>query len=133
MARRVLFYVRGSSRDNVRRRSHRRQHRQQDHIPADAVVLVQLLRVVHAAVQLRHRHNVVAGACDGQDRVRDRRLPRAERQRRKSTLERGDALLEHVLRRVESWVIRSCSMMGAGRPRLTKLDAVVRKDGADAP
>lgn len=53
----------------LRRRSHRRQHRQQDHIPADAVVLVQLLRVVHAAVQLRHE--VLRDAHKGLDAGED--------------------------------------------------------------
>jgi hypothetical protein len=41
----------------IRLRSQRNsnQHRQQNHIPADAVVLVQLLRILHTAVQRGHK------------------------------------------------------------------------------
>lgn len=56
----------------LRRRGHGRQHGQQDDIAADAVVLVQLLGVLHAAVQLRHEvlRDADDGLDDGED-VRD--------------------------------------------------------------
>ena len=55
----------------IRLRSQRNsnQHRQQDHIPADAVVLVQLLRILHSAV--KRRHKVLGDSDDSLDEHQD--------------------------------------------------------------
>ncbi len=71
--------------------------------PADLdAVLRQRVReqVVRAAVELRDGDDVVAGAADVQHRVGDRRLARGGDERADAALERGEALLEHVPRRV---------------------------------
>ena len=57
-------------------------------------------QVVRAAVERRDGDDVVAGARHVQHRVGDGRLARRGRDCREPTLERGDALLEHVPRRV---------------------------------
>jgi hypothetical protein len=53
----------------LRSQRNRRQHRQQNHIPADAVVLVQLLRILHPAVQRGHK--VLSNADDRLDQDQD--------------------------------------------------------------
>jgi hypothetical protein len=53
----------------LRSQRNRRQHRQQNHIPADAVVLVQLLRILHPAVQRGHK--VLRDADDRLDEDQD--------------------------------------------------------------
>jgi hypothetical protein len=53
----------------LRSQRNRNQHRQQNHIPADAVVLVQLLRILHTAVQ--RRHEVLSNPDDGLDEDED--------------------------------------------------------------
>ncbi len=53
-----------------------------------------------AAVQLRHRHDVVAGLGDVDDRVGDGGLARRRRQGGHPALQGREALLEDVLRRV---------------------------------
>jgi hypothetical protein len=53
----------------LRSQRNRDQHRQQDHIPADAVVLVQLLRILHPAVQRGHK--VLRDADDRLDEDQD--------------------------------------------------------------
>ena len=57
-------------------------------------------QVVGAAVQRGGGDDVVAGLGEVQDRQRRRGLPAGHRERRDAALERGDALLERVLRRV---------------------------------
>ncbi|MCY1288947.1 hypothetical protein D9M70_380140 [compost metagenome] len=57
-------------------------------------------QVVGAAIQLARRNDVVAGLRDGLDRVGDRGHARGQRQRAHAALERGQALLEHVVGRV---------------------------------
>ena len=53
---------------------------------------------VGAAVELRHRDDVVAGLGDGQDGVVDGRRAGRQRQAGDAALERRHALLEHVRR-----------------------------------
>lgn len=56
----------------LRRKSHSHQHGEQDHVTANTVVLVQLLRVVDTTVQLRNK--VLSDANDslnGHENVRD--------------------------------------------------------------
>ena len=57
-------------------------------------------QVVGAAVERRRRHDVVAGAGEVEDRQRLGRLAGCESERGHAALERGDALLEDVGRRV---------------------------------
>lgn len=56
----------------LRRKSHSHQHGEQDHVPANTVVLVQLLRIVDTTVKLRYK--VLSNAndrLDGHEDVRD--------------------------------------------------------------
>ena len=57
-------------------------------------------QVVGAAVERRRRNDVVAGFGDGHDRVGDCRLARGQRQAGDAAFKRGDALFQHILRRV---------------------------------
>mmetsp|Transcript_7671 Transcript_7671/g.32595 ORF Transcript_7671/g.32595 Transcript_7671/m.32595 type:complete len:359 (+) Transcript_7671:455-1531(+) len=56
--------------------------------------------VIRPAVQRRRRHDVVPHLADGRDREELRGHTRGDRDRADATLQRGDALLEHVVRGV---------------------------------
>ena len=60
---------------------------------------------VGGSVELRDRHEVVAGADEVEDRHADRGRAGADRHRGRTALERGYPLLEHVDRRVVQAVV----------------------------
>ena len=74
-------------------------------------------QVVRAAIERRRRHDVVAGPRQVQDRQRLGRLARGDAQRRHAALQRGDALLEDVGRRIHDPGVDVAELLQPEQPR----------------
>lgn len=85
-------------------------------------------QVERSAVQRPGRHDLVARSGDIEDRVGDRRRSGSYRQRAGPSFQRGDALLQHVVRRIADPGIHVPDFFECGQP-LALLHALEHEGG----